>query len=221
MPASSARRTRGTDSRSWAVCGLTHWGASGLIAATLLLSGCAEAKQAAPAPQPTRIDDLDTGAMQLPRIDFCALVPDAAVADALDGRPVSDSSYGNGDAEELPGVGTQVVHEIGCSWSGRTGTVARAWVFARPVSATFARTVVNAGRRSKGCRTLPGPGFGRPSATQLCQMQGGARRVRHAGLFGQTWLTCEVIASVIEHPELRTRADRWCVEVANTLDTPR
>ena len=72
--------------------------------------------------------------MELPRIEFCPLVPKTAVADALGGKPDSDASYGNGDEEELAGVGKDVVHEIGCSWTTDEGATARAWVFARPVS---------------------------------------------------------------------------------------
>ena len=219
MRESSARRPLGTRSR--AAGGLTHRAAAGLIAVGLLLSGCADEKQAAPEPEPTPITDLDTVGMQVPRIEFCALVPDAAVSEALDGEPDADSSYGNGDEEELPEIGTEVVHEIGCTWTAANGNAARAWVFARPISATFAETVLDAGRKTRGCRTVAGPAFGRPSATQLCRLPDGERRVRHAGLFGQTWLTCELAATGTEVPVLRTRTDRWCVEVANTLDTAR
>ena len=101
----------------------------------LLLTGCAEDEKAAPDAPPTPIASLNTVAMQLPRIEFCELVPDSAVSDALGGKPDSDSSYGNGDEVELPGVGKDVVHEIGCSWTAEDGTTARAWVFARPVNA--------------------------------------------------------------------------------------
>ncbi len=46
-------------------------------------------------------------------------------------------------------------------------------------------------------------------------------RVRHAGLFGQTWLTCELAATGDDLAGLRERTDDWCVEVANTLNTAR
>jgi len=185
------------------------------------VSGCAQEKKAAPEAEPTPIANLNTAAMQVPRIEFCALVRDSAIAQALDGKPDSDGSYGNGDEEELPDIGTDVVHEIGCWWTGADGTEARAWVFARPISQAFAQTVVDAGRKTKGCSTVPGPAFGEPSATQLCRFPDGEQRVRHAGLFAQTWLTCELAATEVEVPELRSRTDRWCVEVLSALNTAR
>ena len=42
-----------------------------------------------------------------------------------------------------------------------------------------------------------------------------ARRVRHAGLFGQTWLACEVEGPRVEDE----RAEQWCVTLVNSLDT--
>ncbi len=190
------------------------------VALALLLSGCAdEKKKTTPAPEPTPLANLDTTAMGVSRIEFCGLVPDAAVSAALGGKPEEDASYGNGDEEELPGVGTEVVHEIGCSWTGSESVTARAWVFARPISPSFARTVIAAGRKTAGCRTAPGPGFGDPSGTQVCRFADGEHRVRHAGLFGQTWLTCELAANDADIEGLRTRTDRWCVEVASALDT--
>ena len=189
----------------------------GLLAG--LLTGCSEERKAAPTPSPTPITKLNTVAMQVPRIEFCTLVPEGAISDALDGRPESDAAYGNGDEEELPGIGTDVVHEIGCSWTSTDGSAARAWVFARPIDTTFAKTVIAAAKKTEGCRTVPGPAYGKPAATQLCQFSGGDQRVRHAGLFGKTWLTCELSAAGGELTELRTRTDRWCVEVVNALNT--
>ena len=77
--------------------------------------------------------------MQVPRIEFCQLIPAKAVTEALGGKPDSKATYGNGDSVKVDGVGEDVVHEIGCSWSTDQGTTARAWVFARPVDAPFAR----------------------------------------------------------------------------------
>lgn len=194
------------------------------VLAVLLLTGCSGARQAAPEqPSPTPIADLDTTRMQVPRIEFCELVPSAAVREALSGEPASAAAYGNGDEVPLPRVGKDVVNEIGCSWTGETGLTARAWVFARPVDTAFAGTVIAADRRSSGCRTVPGPAFGRPSSTQVCRRDDGTERVRHSGLFGQTWLSCEVAtpggSPSVEPP--RARADRWCVEVLSAINTAR
>ncbi len=191
----------------------------------LVLAGCAQENQSTPEPSPTPIADLNTAAMQVPRIEFCRLVPAKAVREALSSEPASEAAYGNGDEESLPVVGEDVVHEIGCSWTSEAGGTARAWVFARPVDAAFARTVVAAGRRARGCRTVAGPAFGRPSTTQVCRSTDGGQRVRHAGLFGQTWLTCQLSSPggsrTDTGADLRTRTDRWCVEVTNALNTAR
>ena len=196
----------------------------GLVAVLLLATtGCSEdSKKAAPPPAPTPMASLNTTAMEVPRIEFCQLVPDAAVRRALGQAPDSDTSYGNGDEQDLAGVGTEVVHEIGCDWRTDDGATARAWVFARPVDAAFAGTVMAQERRAKGCRSTRGPAYGDPSITQTCRLPDGSQRVRHAGLFGQTWLTCEVSATVQDAiTGLPDRSERWCVEVANALNTGR
>ncbi len=164
--------------------------------------------------------DLNAKAMVVPRIEFCPLVSDAAVHDALGKDPDSKTSYGNGDEQQLPGVGKEVVHEIGCSWSTENGASARAWIFARPGDEAYARTVIASGRRTEGCRSTRGPSYGDPSETQTCRLPDGSQRVRHAGLFGQTWLTCELTATdPAAKGTLAKRSEQWCVEVANALNT--
>jgi hypothetical protein len=196
---------------------------AGAAMVSLALAGCASEKppKSAPTPAPTPIAGLNSAAMQVPRIDFCASVPDKAVTDALGGKPDSKATYGNGDREELDGVGEDVVHEIGCSWSTDAGSTARAWVFARPVDARFAQQVVSSSRSTAGCRVVSGPAYGKPTLTQVCRRAGGEQRVRHAGLFGQTWLSCELSAPSADAKGIRERADAWCVEVANALNTAR
>lgn len=189
------------------------------LAVAALVAGCGGTEQVAPEPEPTPIAELETAGMQVPRIDFCALVPQGAVTAALDGEAASDSAYGNGDEAEVRGAGTDVVHEVGCTWTGPDGATARAWVFAPPVTPAFVRTVVLPGSRAPGCRIVDGPDFGRPSLTQECRLAGDEQRVRHAGLFGRTWLSCEVAAAGAEVADLRTRAGQWCVAVAGALDT--
>jgi len=172
--------------------------------------------------------------MRLPRIDFCSLVPTRAVAGALGGRPQARRTWGNGDRLALRGV-EDTVAETGCAWSRPDGptagrgtapssTTARAWVFARPVEQADAAAVVAQAGAVRGCRVPAGPAYGDPSVTQLCSspaagLAAGEQRVRHAGLFGTTWLTCEVQGPA--SGTLRSRADAWCVEVANALDTTR
>jgi hypothetical protein len=157
--------------------------------------------------------------MQVPRIDFCSLVPTSGVRDALGTPAQASTSWGNGDVAAVTPRSRDVVHELGCQWSNDAGAQARAWVFAQPVLPSFARTVVAAAGRERGCRVVRGPAFGTPSVTQLCRRAGVVARVRHAGLFGQTWLSCEVTREGgVPAPEVRERADEWCVEVADALD---
>ncbi len=187
----------------------------------MALAGCAQGKKAAaPEPSPTPIARLDTAAVEVPRIEFCPLVPKSAVTEALGAQAGSEAAYGNGDEEELSGVGTDVVHEIGCSWTTE-GVTARAWLFARPVDPAFARKVVAQSGKSKGCRTVAGSAYGDPSLIQRCTLPTGENRVRYAGLFGQSWLSCELESSGTEPAVHRSRTDQWCVQVANALNTAR
>ena len=190
---------------------------------SVAITGCAsdEPAKSAPTPGPTPITGLNSAAMQVPRIEFCASVPDKAVADALGGKPDSEAAYGNGDRQAFDGAAEDVMHEIGCSWSTDEGSTARAWVFARPVDAPLAQRVVASNRSTPGCRVVAGPAYGKPTVTQVCLRAGGEQRVRHAGLFGQTWLSCEVSAPAAEVTGIRGRADAWCVQVANALNTAR
>src|SRR6187200_1008709 len=132
MLGSSARRTR-----SWRSPDGWRRVRAGVAGVVLLLvaTGCSqdEEKASPSATPPTPMASLDTAALQVPRIDFCELVPASAVSDALGAEPDTKASYGNGDETDLPGEGTEVVHEIGCSWRTDEGAAARAWVFARPV----------------------------------------------------------------------------------------
>lgn len=191
-----------------------------LAAALLLLPGCGGSESSPPPPSPTPIDQLRTGGMKLPRLEFCGLVPDRAVRAALGGRAQQDARYANGDHPSEDGIPDDVLHELGCTWTGSSGWAARAWAFAQPVEAPLARRVVATADREAGCRTPSGPEFGDPSYTQVCVAKDGAQRVRHAGLFGQTWLTCEVAAPAgADAGQVRDRTDAWCVSVANALDT--
>ena len=196
-----------------------------LLTGALLLAGCSsEAPKSAPTPEPspTAIADLNTAGMEVARIDFCKLVPAEAVSAAVGGKTSDAAAYGNGDVEPLSGVSKQVLHEIGCVWQGEDDVTARAWLFARPVEAGFARRVVAEAGRTKGCQVVDGPGFGKPAYSQECTRAAGEQRVRHAGLFGQSWLSCEITApSGAEVTDLRSRTDAWCVEVANALNTAR
>lgn len=214
MCASSARRVAG--GRIGRVVGGALLGV--VVAVTAACSsGTPEAE---PEPSPTPIAELRTTEVDLPRLEFCGLVQDSAVADALGGPAEDDASWGNGDELDLDAPGasagpdrTEVVQEVGCAWT-RGGVTARAWVFARPVTPALARSVVRQAGRERGCETPRGPDFGTPSVLEVCERDG-ARRDAPAGLFGQTWLACEVEGPRVEDE----RAEQWCVTLVNSLDT--
>jgi len=170
----------------------------------------------------TPIGKLDTREMKVVRVEFCDLVPKQAIKRALAGGASAASSWKNGD--RVPGTKAgDVGHEVGCAWKGAQGRTARAWVFARPVSTTFAGSLVKSAADQPGCRVVKGPKFGKPSVAQLCSLaaagvQGGITRVRYAGLFADTWLACEVTGPRAKKADVKKRAGSWCVNVATTLD---
>lgn len=162
------------------------------------------------------------GSPALSRIAFCDLVPDEAVTTALGGPSEESRSWDNGDKARVAagtGPGGDIVHEQGCEWtrgSGPAATVARAWVFARPVAAAFAAEMIAEAGTRKGCAAGTPPAFGSPSLLQTCPVGRQRERVRHAGLFGDTWLACEVAGARTDGvPE---RAGAWCVSVAESLE---
>jgi hypothetical protein len=194
-----------------------------LVVAAALLAGataCSTPAVHSPPAKPTPIARLNTGAMAVPRIDFCSLVPHVAVEHALGGATGKLTAWHNGDRTDITGAGADVVAEHGCAWSAKDGSAAtRAWVFAEPVSRAFARFVVRRAGAEPGCHRIPGPSYGDPSVTQTCLVDG-QPLVRHAGLFGDSWLSCETQGDA-PASKVRRRADQWCVEVANALNTNR
>jgi hypothetical protein len=181
-------------------------------------AGCGgtAAPPAATAP-PTPLARLNATALDIPRIDFCSLLPRVAIRQALGGNGWTRDHWGNGDRTDVAGT-TDVVAEHGCRWRADAGTAqASAWVFAGPVDRTTALEVVRQARTETACHVVAGPPYGDPSLTQVCAVPGNTR-VRHAGLFGDSWLTCEVLDAK-PVAAVRARADAWCVEVANALNT--
>lgn len=188
--------------------------------ALLGVGGCAGARPpaAAPTPAPTPIARLNTAEMSIPRIDFCTLVPAQAVRQALRAKPSTSQGWGNGDQTGVPGEGRQVVAEHGCAWSAGAAS-ARAWIYAPPVGAALARAVAQQAAHERDCHDVNGPAFGTPSVVQVCSASG-SQRVRHAGLFTDTWLSCEV-GDQAPVAQVRRRADAWCVAIATALNTSR
>lgn len=196
--------------------------AIGLVPA--LLSACDSTLTNTPAaqPRPTPISRLHTTGMHIPRRGFCDRVPHRAVADALGLRPRQRQAWrltqvGDGQAADI-GEGSDVVAEHLCQWNRGTATDAagaQAWVYDVPVDARLASDALRSARSDTACRVVVGPRFGRPSVTQVCR-HNDLTTVRHAGRFGQSWLSCQV--SAFGDPATVTRrADRWCVSVVTAV----
>src|SRR5687767_10681006 len=159
-----------------------------------LLVGCSGSEEPS-APEstagPTPLATLDVSEVHLARAEFCDRVPDSAVRDALGADPESDDGWTIGDPPP-GGDAADPAHEFGCAWTTQDGRATRAWVFARPVSADFAATLVPKPGRRGGCEVLAPTAFGSPSYARACSAAGSTAAHRRAGLFGDTWLTCEL-----------------------------
>lgn len=188
----------------------------GALVAVGLISGCSSQGKAPAAAHPTPIAQLHTAAMTIPRVEFCSNVPTRAIADALGTTSSRLAAYRAGDRTAVAGA-TEQVAENGCAWLASSGpALARAWVFASPADATMARDAIQDARSTPGCHLVASPPFGAPSLTQVCDARG-TLRVRHAGLFGTSWLTCE-LSDTGPLAAVRERADAWCVQIADTLN---
>lgn len=162
------------------------------------------AKHAPTDPLATRLGSVDTSALTVRRAAFCPALPDATAAAAL-GAPVTQkASWRPGQTVQLSEKVKDVADEYGCSWASAAGGLARAWVFAPPVTA--ARAAKLAGAKPSGCTpltTTPPPAYGSPTDALTC---GDSTLLR--GLFGDAWLSCELSSHDLD------LVGRWCVAVA-------
>lgn len=181
-----------------------------------------ESPQAAPptSPSPSATSTrapLDLSNLPVDRTLACDAVEDEALATALGSAPTAENSYVSGDRVEIaPGV-TDTAHEDLCGFESPR-TKAKVWVFVAPVSTPRARRLVREVRATPRC-TFPADatGFGTPGLTSVC-IRGDSVVTTLRGLFGDTWLSCELSVSGPAGPDAaRTRAERWCVHVAATL----
>ena len=183
-----------------------------LLTALTGCSGGSSTPTAAPSPSSTPLASLDTTSLVVRRDAFCSGIGPTALQDALGTRDYRGASYNNGERARLvPGV-RDVAHEFDCTWHAADGTVARAWVFAPPVTRPQARALVRTAV-GPGCRRTAGPAYGAPSVATRCRVPDGVRRA-HVGLFGDAWLSCTLTTGRPEPADLAERADRWCAAVA-------
>jgi hypothetical protein len=191
-----------------------------LVLSAVLVTGCTGDDPAEPAPTTTPLAAVDLTGVAVPRSTLCEAIDEESVAAVLGGEPERADTWSPGDRVELPSGSTDVAHEHGCSWA-RGPVLARAWVFAQPVTAAPARAWLRELRSGSGCEPTGPLEFGSPGAVVSCA----ARRsttVRMAGLFGDAYLTCEVArgtrrAAQRASPEqagTAEQAQRWCADVA-------
>lgn len=182
------------------------------LVAAAALTGCDDTEQPevpTPSAVSTPLTDFSTDGITITRADFCSRVAPNAVEEALGGTAESSKTYANGDRAQVAAGVHDVAHEYGCIWKAADGTVARAWVFAPPVTAEQAVTLRKSAT-GKDCRPVRGaPAYGDPSVAVRC----GSETSFH-GLFGDAWLSCSVEATGSDRAALLDRAGRWCVTVA-------
>jgi hypothetical protein len=170
----------------------------------------------------TPLSAYDTSGVVVERAAFCAGIDPDSVAAALGSDPESASSYDNGESARVTRTVKDVAHEFGCTWQAPDGTVARAWLFAPPITPGRARDLVADASAAHGCEAVAGaPAFGSPSVATSCASDTDLQ-ASYRGLFGDAWLACSITAPVAgtERPELLDRAGRWCVAVARAASHP-
>jgi hypothetical protein len=198
----------------------------------VLVAGCTSPKAGpeSTAPRPVRPSQahLDLSGLPVPRRDVCDSIPEEGVTQALGGVVAETRHYGNGDeVEVVPGL-LDISHEYGCVYAGQDGTVARMWIFARPVGSSEARTLVRRARRGRSCAFPDLLVFGAPGLSSVCEVRRPgeapvAVRTRLQGLFGDSWLGCEVSEplgrDVGDEPDgdVVLRTEQWCTEVVTAV----
>ncbi len=115
----------------------------------------------------TPLESLSTEGLVVQRDAFCSGIGPGALEDALGSSDYRGSSYNNGDPARLTTGTKDVAHEFDCTWQTTDGTVARAWVFAPPVTRRQARQLAKASLR-RGCAAADGAAFGAPSVATRC-----------------------------------------------------
>jgi hypothetical protein len=204
-----------------------------LLTAALALPGCTSSPDepaAAPTttPRPTGAH-LDLSRLPVHRSEFCHVLGRDDVAQALGGSVLATGHYGNGQEAELSPGYVDVAHEYACVYEGIGGSTARTWVFARPVEAAEARALVRLERRREDCAYPQSVRFGTPGLTSVCEVPGETAgepvqfRARLSGLFGDTWVGCEVTeplgraTAAVHRGDVVQRAEQWCTEVVTAM----
>jgi len=206
------------------LAGLRAAVSAALLAGSLLagLAGCSmgggsdDPKSAPSSSPPTPLADFDTDGISFLRGDFCSLIPHAAAERAVGGTVAHTTSYSNGQRGAIAPDVHDVAHEYSCGYRSAGGTLARAWVFAPPVTPSMAKRLVAMQAKTKGCTTpASAPPFGKPTVAMVCKT-GSARTATYSGLFVDAWLSCSLTAKGVPSKTLLQRAGEWCVAVVSS-----
>ena len=181
-----------------------------------------ETPKSTPTPAPTPIGQLNTDAMTLARVDFCALLPDPAVRKALGGGLGDQVSWRNGERAQIDTDTRDVAHEYGCAWTART--VRRQRVDLR--APDHLRVRQGGAREDLAPEGLHGRRPGPTSAARTGSRTAGSPTAPS----GSGWPGCSRTPSsparCRPRPKendqtLAERADEWCVQVANATNIAR
>jgi hypothetical protein len=168
----------------------------------------------------TPLASLDLSGLPIAKSSPCSGLDEHDVTTALGGSVSASDRYDPGERVRLSRGLRDVSEEFGCTYRDTLGAEARVWVFAQPVRRSLASHLVRDARAEKGCRLVHhGPGFGTPSVTTACPVRRPRGRVVTVrGLYGDTWLTCQLTLPAdtgADDPVRRTQ--RWCVSVVTGL----
>ncbi len=214
---------------------------AGAVVAALLLAGCTSGTGEAdrsPEARPSGAAGsahLDLSDLPVPRTEVCHVLAEDDLEQALGSPATTTRHYGNGEELEVTPGRTDISHEYGCVFGAADRTTARTWIFARPVMPSEARSLVRRARRGRDCAFPESIRFGTPSLTSVCETVAGTDgtalvRARLEGLFGETWMGCEVsepvqnassgpdaTGSTPPRADVVQRAEQWCTEVVTTV----
>ena len=193
---------------------------AGVVTAAAVVAGVVALGQSdsdPPEPEPvfttTPLAEYDATSAVVARAAFCDRIDDRQVAAALDVEAAPDvQAWSSGDQVDLGDGTTDVAHEYGCGYATTDVGEARAWVFASPVGVEQAERMVRIAQKARNCTTADGPAFGAPTLAMTCTKDG-TSRASYRGLFGDAWLTCEVVRPPGATWDVVDRAGRWCVGV--------
>jgi hypothetical protein len=190
-----------------------------------VLGGSDDDEPASTSEQPfttTPLAGLDVADLTVARGPFCEALDERQVDAALGSAPAQTRTWGNGDRVALGAGGEDVSHEFGCQFDAADGTVARAWAFAPPVDTATAAILAQRATKARGCTADPAaPPYGDPSLALTCQAADGTASASYRGLFGDTWVVCEVVRPAGATWDVADRAGRWCVGVVEGIDAAR